>query len=39
MSYGGSHILLELMAVGLILSIYRRRQMGDIFPQEAGSIS
>lgn len=39
MSYGGSHILLELMAVGLILGIYRRRQMGDIFPQEAGSIS
>ncbi|GLF90138.1 cell division protein FtsW [Bacillus safensis] len=39
MSYGGSHILLEMMAVGLILSIYRRRQMGDVFRQEAGSIS
>ncbi len=39
MSYGGSHILLEMMAVGLILSIYRRRQMGDVFHQEAGSIS
>ncbi|KPN15947.1 hypothetical protein AKG37_03790 [Bacillus australimaris] len=39
MSYGGSHILLELMAVGMILSIYRRRQMGDVSQQEAGSIS
>ncbi|WP_241657081.1 FtsW/RodA/SpoVE family cell cycle protein [Halobacillus salinus] len=25
MSYGGSHILLEMIAVGLLLSIYRRR--------------
>lgn len=39
MSYGGSHILLEMMAVGLILSIYRRRQMGNVFRKEAGSIS
>ncbi|WP_342493632.1 FtsW/RodA/SpoVE family cell cycle protein [Bacillus sp. FSL R5-0712] len=39
MSYGGSHILLEMMAVGLILSIYRRRKMGDVFRREAGSIS
>ncbi|MEK3972056.1 FtsW/RodA/SpoVE family cell cycle protein [Bacillus sp. FSL M7-0558] len=39
MSYGGSHILLELMAVGMILSIYRRRKMGDIVRQEAESIS
>ncbi|MBQ4815214.1 FtsW/RodA/SpoVE family cell cycle protein [Bacillus pumilus] len=39
MSYGGSHILLELMAVGLILSIYRRRKMGDVVIQEAERIS
>ncbi|KEP26700.1 FtsW/RodA/SpoVE family cell cycle protein [Bacillus zhangzhouensis] len=39
MSYGGSHILLEMMAVGLLLGIYRRRQMGDVFHQEAGNIS
>ncbi|MFP3812436.1 FtsW/RodA/SpoVE family cell cycle protein [Bacillus sp. SIMBA_005] len=38
MSYGGSHILLELMAVGMILSIYRRRKMGDVVRQEAESI-
>jgi cell division protein FtsW (lipid II flippase) len=39
MSYGGSHILLELMAVGMILSIYRRRKVEDIVRQEAESIS
>ncbi|MER3126221.1 FtsW/RodA/SpoVE family cell cycle protein [Bacillus pumilus] len=39
MSYGGSHILLELMAVGLILGIYRRRQLGNVVHHEAESIS
>ncbi|MGE6631918.1 FtsW/RodA/SpoVE family cell cycle protein [Bacillus sp. NPDC077027] len=34
MSFGGSHILLEMMAVGLFLSIYRRRRIGDIFWQD-----
>lgn len=29
MSFGGSHIMLEMIAVGLILSIYRRRKTGD----------
>ncbi|WP_299739062.1 FtsW/RodA/SpoVE family cell cycle protein [uncultured Rossellomorea sp.] len=29
MSFGGSHILLEMTAVGLILSIYRRRKTVD----------
>jgi cell division protein FtsW (lipid II flippase) len=31
MSFGGSHIMLEMIAVGLILSIYRRRNTGDIY--------
>ncbi|WP_308021713.1 FtsW/RodA/SpoVE family cell cycle protein [Bacillus cereus] len=30
MSYGGSHILLEMMSVGLLMSIYRRKQLGEI---------
>jgi cell division protein FtsW (lipid II flippase) len=30
MSFGGSHILLEMIAVGLILSIFRRRKAADI---------
>lgn len=30
MSFGGSHILLEMLAVGLILSIYRRRKTDNI---------
>ncbi|MEH7073783.1 FtsW/RodA/SpoVE family cell cycle protein [Neobacillus drentensis] len=29
MSFGGSHILLEMIAVGLILSIFRRRKAAD----------
>jgi cell division protein FtsW (lipid II flippase) len=30
MSFGGSHILLEMIAVGLILSVYRRRKIADL---------
>jgi cell division protein FtsW (lipid II flippase) len=30
MSFGGSHLLLEMIAVGLILSIFRRRKAVDI---------
>lgn len=30
MSFGGSHILLEMIAVGLVLSIFRRRKAADI---------
>ncbi|MBU8692077.1 FtsW/RodA/SpoVE family cell cycle protein [Bacillus altitudinis] len=30
MSYGGSHILLEMMSVGLLMSIYRRKQLGEM---------
>lgn len=26
MSYGGSHLLLEMISAGLILSVYRRRK-------------
>ncbi|MFC7372327.1 FtsW/RodA/SpoVE family cell cycle protein [Fictibacillus iocasae] len=30
MSFGGSHILIDMMSVGLILSVYRRRNLGAI---------
>ncbi|ERI91532.1 cell cycle protein, FtsW/RodA/SpoVE family [Clostridiales bacterium oral taxon 876 str. F0540] len=34
MSFGGSHIITDMMSVGLILSVYRRKNLGPVLPEE-----
>lgn len=34
MSFGGSHIITDMMSVGLILSVYRRKNLGPVLSEE-----
>lgn len=35
MSFGGSNIITDMISVGLILSVYRRRNLGPVLPEES----